>query len=76
MYQVMVSPWVSQTFARTIWWTAVKYIAKKDYYKNEDWDRYSTYFIIGIFKIAWAAKTGQAMAWPAWIISTALILPN
>ena len=36
MYEATVSPWDSQTLASPILWTAVKYVYKKDCYKNED----------------------------------------
>ena len=38
-HQDHVQVMVSQTLTRPVLWTAVKYIiAKKDCYKNEDWD--------------------------------------
>ena len=36
MYEITVSPWDSETLASPIIWTAVKYIYKKDFNKNED----------------------------------------
>ena len=71
-----MSPWDSQTLASPILWTAVKNVYKKDCYKNKDWDKdiASTFQTpCSYFFKNWAAKTGQAMAWLAWPVPTALL---
>ena len=59
----MVSPWISQTLARPILWTAVKYISKivtrsKIETEVQHFSAHCSY----VLKI-WATTTGQAMAW-------------
>ena len=39
MYEITVRLWDSQMLANPLLWTAVKYVYKKDCYKNEDWDK-------------------------------------
>ena len=77
MYEVTVSPWDSQTLASPILWTAVKYVyirkiitrmkIETKVYVASTFQTPCSYF----FK-NWAAKTGQAMAWLAWPVPTAL----
>ena len=56
-------------------WAAVKYVYKKDCYKNQYWDKDIALmrFFVATFLKKLTAKTGKAMAW---LVPTALYIMN